>query len=478
VRTLLIGLAATGALLSVAAPAAASAPDTESQPATAQTTEQTTEQPEVRPVDVFQVSGLFDAIVVDSIGDAIDRAESNDSQALILQVDSRGAVISDAAMDRLLDRIADAPLPVAVWVGPTSARLYGAPAQILAVADVTGMAPGARVGNVGDPVSDGHPLGAALTTLASRTVDLSEARELGVFKQRISDEGIATIRNMLEALDGYEENGVVLDTTVEDVTESGTVQRQAIASPRFSKLGLFDQLLHTVASPPVAYLLFLIGLALLIFEFYTAGVGVAGVVGAACTVLACYGLAALPARWWAVSLLVLAMVAFAVDVQVGIPRFWTGVGILFTMVGSLWLFEPVGDTSLRPNWLSLIAGVGGTMLTFIVGMPSMTRTRFATPTVGREWLIGAEGVAVVAVDPDGIVQVGDGQWRARTNRATPIQQGEPLRVAAIDGITLEVEPLEGAARDYRERRTKPDNTDTDTDIATAAVEPVEQQPRP
>jgi membrane-bound serine protease (ClpP class) len=118
------------------------------------------------------------------------------------------------------------------------------------------------------------------------------------------------------------------------------------------------------------------------------------------------------------------------------------------------LFEPVTGTSLRPPWISLIAGVGGIMLTFIVGMPSMTRTRFATPTVGREWMIGAEGVAVVEISPEGTVQVGDGQWRARTNRATPIPVGEPLRVIAIDGVTLEVEPLEGAAKDYREMRKK------------------------
>ena len=128
----------------------------------------------------------------------------------------------------------------------------------------------------------------------------------------------------------------------------------------------------------------LVGLALLIFEFFTAGVGIAGVVGAVSTILACYGIAELPARWWAVALLVAAMVAFAVDVQVGIPRFWTGVGIVFTIIGSFWLFEPVSGSSLRPNWLSLIAGIGGTMLAFIVGMPSMTRTRFATPTIGRE----------------------------------------------------------------------------------------------
>ena len=155
-----------------------------------------------------------------------------------------------------------------------------------------------------------------------------------MFKQRISDEGIATIRNMLDALDGYEENGVVLDTTTEVVTDNGTVQRETIAVTRFSKLGLVDQLFHTVASPAVAYLLLLVGLALLIFEFYTAGVGIAGVVGAGATILACYGLAELPTRGWALGLIVAAMVAFAVDVQVGFHAFWTGVGIMLTIVGS------------------------------------------------------------------------------------------------------------------------------------------------
>jgi membrane-bound serine protease (ClpP class) len=412
------------------------------------------DRPEVEPVDVLQVNGLFDHIVVASIGDAIDRAADLGSQALILQVDSRGAVVSDEEMADLMGRIADAPVPIGVWVGPTGARLYGAPAQILAVADVTGMAPGARVGNVGQPVSDEYPLGPGLTALTDRTVGLSEARSLAVFKQRISDEGIPTIRNMLEALDGFEEDGVVLETTTEVVTDGGTVQKETVAAVRFFKLSLIDQLFHTVASPPVAYLLFLVGLALLIFEFFTAGVGIAGVVGAGCTILACFGISELPARWWAVALLMAAMLAFAVDVQVGIPRFWTGVGIVLTIIGSLWLFEPVSGSSLRPNWLALIAGIGGTMLAFIVGMPSMTRTRFATPTIGREWLIGAEGVAVGAVDPDGVVRIGDAQWRARTNRATPIKAGEALRVAAIDGVTLEVEPLEGAAKDYRERRAK------------------------
>ena len=110
---------------------------------------------------------------------------------------------------------------------------------------------------------------------------------------------------------------------------------------------------------------------MLVFEFFTAGVGVAGVVGAVCTFLAFSGLAVLPTRTWAVVVIGLAMLAFSVDVQVGIPRFWTGVGLVFTVIGTWFLFEPLPGASMRPGWIALITGVGGIALTFIVGIYGM-----------------------------------------------------------------------------------------------------------
>ena len=234
--------------------------------------------------------------------------------------------------------------------------------------------------------------------------------------------------------------------------DDGSQRRDTIATVRFAKLGLVDQLFHTVASPAVTYLLLLIGMALLIFEFFTAGVGVAGIVGAGCLVLACSGLAVLPARGWAVALLVLAMLAFAVDVQVGVPRLWTGVGIALTVIGSLLLFEDLPGVTLRPSWITLLAGIGGTILAFVVGMPSMVRTRFATPTIGREWMIGELGDVVEDVDPDGVVSVGSARVAGPHQPGDARAAGEQVRVVAIDGVTLEVEPLEGAAKDHRERR--------------------------
>ncbi len=204
----------------------------------------------------------------------------------------------------------------------------------------------------------------------------------------------------------------------------------------------------------MAFLFFVIGCCLLIFEFFTAGVGIGGLVGAVLAVFGCYGLSALPTRTGAVVLLLLAMVAFAIDVQVGIPRFWTGAGVALFVPAAWFLYQPLPGNDLRLSWVTLFVGIAGVLLTFVVGMPSMVRTRFSTPTIGREWMIGKTGSAVGTISPEGVAQVGEAKWRARTNRATPIAAGAELRVVAIDGVTLEVEPTEGAARDYRERRPK------------------------
>ena len=221
---------------------------------------------------------------------------------------------------------------------------------------------------------------------------------------------------------------------------------EPVTQVQFSELSLVEQLFHTVASPAVAYLLLAAGMALLIFDLFTAGVGVAGVVGAGSFILACYGLAVLPTRAVGIVLLVASMVAFAIDVQTGVPRFWTAAGGVAFVVGSFLLYDGV---SL--SWITLGVAFIGVALTFLTAMPAMVRTRFSTPTIGREWMIGEFGRAVTPISPDGTVQVREALWRAYTNRATPIEELDRVRVVGIEGLVLEVEPEEGAARDYRRR---------------------------
>jgi membrane-bound serine protease (ClpP class) len=398
-------------------------------------------------VDVYTSTGLIDPVLARGLTDSIDRANQTDRScagdngpiacraiALIWQMDSDGAVISDADLLALMARMRASAVPVNIWIGPSGAQLTGKAALLATSASIVGMAPGTQLGLDGrvTPELVDATRASALRSVPDAVISAQQGQDQGITKAPAP-----TLGDFAVNVPGFQ---------TKEVTQNGETRREPVTVVQFSTLPLIGQLMHTVASPPVAYLLFTIGTALLVFELFTAGVGVAGVVGAVMFVLSCYGLAVLPIHWWGLGLLVVAMIAFAIDVQTGVPRFWTAAGVVAYVVGSLTLYDGVWM-----GWIAFGAGVIGVLLAFLSGMPSMVRTRFSTPTIGREWMIGELGRAVTPIAPDGVVQIKGALWRAYTNRATPVEELDRVRVIGIEGLVLEVEPEEGGARDYRDR---------------------------
>jgi membrane-bound serine protease (ClpP class) len=381
-------------------------------------------------VVVVEVDGLIDPVLADLVRDQLDEAADACAVALVLQFDSGGTVISDTERAQLAADIEGSPVPVAVWIGPSGSKAAGDAVDLVAAAAVIGVAPGSSIEVTPSLLAARDLTPEDLGTVAvGDRVGFERAVELD-----LADTDAPVIVDFVGQLDGVES----------EPGDDG--RRELVTQVRFGGLSLAGQLMHTVASPAVAYLLFVIGLSLLLFELFTAGVGIAGMVGAGSLVLGCYGLAVLPTRPLGVALLLLAMFGYGVDVQTGVPRVWSGIATVSFVLGSLWLFDGVSV-----SWVTLLVAIVGITLGMIAGMPTMVRSRFSTPTIGRDWMIGELGSARTDIDPDGIVTLRDAPWRARTNRATPIRSGEAARVVAIEGLVLEVEPTEGAARDYRER---------------------------
>ncbi len=387
-------------------------------------------------VDVVEVSGLIDPVLAGMLSETLRGVDPDSSVAVVFQIDSPGAVVDDSDLADLADLVLTSPVPVSFWIGPAGSEVVGGAAQLVALGDDVGISPGSRIGRLGEPALDpsiyGTPFGLPVDSdLGDRMLSYDEVLARGLARSA------PVLLEHLVGLDGFE---VVVDESGDQPTV------EPVTRTRFRQLGITDQVFHTVASPPVAYLLLLAGMGLVLFEFYTAGVGIAGVIGAASVLLASYGLAVLPTRPWAVGVLVFAMLGYAVDVQAGVPRAWTAIGTVGLVVGSLFLFAgtPAG-------WMALSTGIVGTALAMAAGMPAMVRTRFSTPTIGRDWIVGESGSAVERLSPEGTVEVRGAVWRARTNRATPVESGEVVRVVAVEGLWLEVEPAVGAARDYRDR---------------------------
>lgn len=378
-------------------------------------------------IDVIKVDGLLDPILVDFIERSVRDADASGANGLVLQVDSSGAVVPESRISRLIDVIAASEIPVDVWVGPSGSVMTGMTAQLLGVADDIGMAPGTRVGRAG--FLDNENIDQSrLDPIRDRTVGFEDGASLGV-----TTVDAPTIGDLVVQLPGV--------TTVE-VTKGDQIRLEPVTQVRFGQLSFGSQFMHAVASPAVTYLLLAIGLGLMVFELFTAGVGVAGVVGAGSFVLSCYGLGVLPTRWWGIALIVVSMVAFAVDVQTGSPRLWTVVGAVTFIVGSLTVFDGV-----HLSTVTLLVGIAGILLAFLVGMPSMVRSRFSTPSLGREWLIGEQGRATTAIDPAGVVQLRGALWRAFTDEDEPIEELDAIRVTGVEGLVVEVQRVNESARE-------------------------------
>ena len=499
-RLLMAGVLAAIAVSILAAPASA--------PAAGQTSSQ-----EAGVAIVTKISGLLDPVMADFLESSLDEAADTGAVLLVLQVNSQGAVISDSELESLANRIASSPVPVAAWVGPTGSRATGKVAQLLAYARAIGMAPGTRLGNTGadadlplppeetvggslawyysdadgtastpanntacDPDSDAETSTSApasntesnsaasvsdtgryiwgrhASLLADSTVSSDEALSLC-----IASTPAPTIGDFLVNLDdlGFQ--------SAETADDDGQPQLEPLTRVRFTRLSAFDQLLHTVASPPIAYALLLVALWLFAFEFFLAGVGIAGATGAISLLLACYGLAVLPASALGIALLVFAAFAYCVDIQAGAPRLWTLIATGALVWGTIVLFN--GDNGAGMSWIPMMIGTAGMLVGMAWVTPVGVRSRFSTPTIGREWMIGEEGEAVEAINPDGVLKIGGTLWRARSRRAAPIAVGEKAKVEELSGLTLMVEPIDEEEEDDARGDDTEDGTAEEQDTA-------------
>ncbi|MBA2609605.1 MAG: hypothetical protein H0U92_11735 [Actinobacteria bacterium] len=364
-----------------------------------------------RPVvNVIQIGGLLDRVQADFWLHAIDDAEALGAAALIVQLDSSRSVLSSTRFAELSGSIRNAKTPVGIWVGPArSGHVGGDVVKLLQTADVVGLAPGASIDATKPGVDVRSP------TLGDFLVDLDGKARISIPTKVIRNKG-------------------------------ETPHREPLVDVRFAKPSLTARTVHGVTSPGPAYALLMAGLLLAVLEFATAGIGLAAGTAAILLLLGALGLGGLPTNPFGVVALVFAVFGFSVDLQAGAPRFWTAIGTGAMVLGTFTLFSD----GMHVPLIWVVAVFGLTAAFVLAGLPSLIRARFSSPTIGREGFVGEVGAAVGTLHPEGLVSIRGATWRARTNRATPVEDGAAIRVIGIDGLVLDVEPEEGGAKDYRE----------------------------
>jgi membrane-bound serine protease (ClpP class) len=92
------------------------------------------------------------------------------------------------------------------------------------------------------------------------------------------------------------------------------------------------------------------------------------------------------------------------------------------------------------NWVGAL--VGGALFALEARYWSR-RMRRVRVTTGKESLLGATGRTVDRLAPSGQVRIGGELWEARAEGEIP--EGAPVRVTAVDGLLLDVEPSDNGA---------------------------------
>ncbi len=411
-------------------------------------------QPNSSHALVMTVDGIINPVKEGFISRAIDRAEEDGAELLVIQLDTPGGLLSSTR--EIVELLLESPVPVAVFVSPKGARAGSAGTFITAAANFAVMASGTNIGAATPISSTGQDLE---VTLASKIENDAAAliRSIAQTRGRNQDKLEETVRSAAsysaqEALadnvvdliaDNLEDLLAKLDGLTAD-TSVGIVELQTRGLERrpFSK-NILEHFLEFISDPNVSFILLTVGGLGIVVEMFNPGLIAAGVVGVICLLLAFLAVGNLPVNWAGVVFVILATVLTVLEIVVagfGI----LGVGAVVSLiVGGLILFTQFGDASPTMPTIEvsrwLLSGTGGVValaLAYVVGLAYQSRKQ--GPPEKALALAGMQGTVTGELTPRGVVLVGNETWTAISEDDSVISIGEPVEVRSVNGLVLTV----------------------------------------
>lgn len=392
---------------------------------------------------------------------ALDEAQREKADLLVLKLDTPGGL--DSAMRDMIQGILASPVPVATWVAPAGARAASAGTYLLYASHVAAMAPGTNLGAAtpvaigiggGQPAKPGNDKegkGGALPGAAMEKKAVQDAaayiRSLAQLRGRNAEWAERAVREAesLSAEEALEQK--VIDHVAADLPDllrqvEGRKVRLAEGETVLSLAGAMvvgiernwkERLLAAIADPNIALILMMLGIYGLLFEFYTPGFGVAGIIGAICLLLALYALAMLPINATGALLIMLGVALMVTEAVV--PSFGAfGIGgIVAFVAGSLMLID--GDLPGLEISLAFIVPLAATSALTMFGIGAFALRARRRPAVsGVEAMVGGVVEALEDFEGEGWVLACGERWKARSE--APLACGARARIVAVEGLTL------------------------------------------
>jgi len=415
---------------------------------------------ETRPVLMLQINGAIGPGVGDYLTEAIEKARQTPvpPQLILITMNTPGGLVT--TLRDINQAILASPIPIACFVYPPGSRAASAGTYMLYACHIAAMAPATTLGaatpvQIGAPVpgpgQEGEKGEKPSSAMEKKTLNdaIAYIRSLAQLRGRNADWAELAVREAatLTAAEAREQNVIDL------VADTPTALLAALQG-RQVQVGTYTITLHTqdaaiiesdpdwrnrflatITDPNIAYILLMLGIYGLLLEFYSPGIGVAGVTGGIALVLALFAFHLLPVNFAGAALLLLGTGMLVAEAM--LPSFGIiGIGgVVAFVIGSIFLF----DTEFQPIRIALpliaaVTLVSSLFLSIVLGL--VWRGRQQPVVSGQEAIIGAEVSALEEFEGQGHVLMDGESWEAVS--ADRLKPGQLAVVTAMEGLILQV----------------------------------------
>ena len=416
---------------------------------------------------VLEVDGVIGPPIADYVVRELHAAKPGEVGLIIVRMNTPGGL--DSSMRQIISAILASPVPVATYVAPNGARAASAGTYIAYASAVAAMAPGTNIG-AATPIQIGsNPLlpedqkkqkqeegksGEPADTETRKIVNDAVAyiRSLAALNGRNADWATEAVRSAASLPASEALTLHVIDVIADDVPDllrkidgrtivvAGKPQRLASAELAVTSdpPDWRTELLALVTNPNVAFILMLIGIYGLIFEFLNPGAVAPGVIGAISLLVALYALAFVPINYAGAGLVLLGVALMVAEAHIGAFGALGVGGIAAFVIGAMMMFP-----TQTPGFALSVGVVVGTAiasgLLLILLLTALLRSRQRPVVTGREALIGAEAEIVSWQGGEGRVRVSGEIWQARSEAS--LVAGRRVKIVGRDGLVLQVDDI-------------------------------------
>jgi len=381
-------------------------------------------------------------ITSEYIRNTIDKADKENASLIIMTLNTPGGL--DTSMREIIEKILSSKTPIAAYVSPSGSRSASAGFFIAIACDIFVMAPGTNTGAA-------HPVGISMTGQSiDKTMEEKITHDAASYIKTLAEKrgrnvklAEDAVRKSLSYTEKEAYKGKLIDLIAKNEQEiinffhGKTIKRfngeeillklkgeEIVEIPMSAR----QKFLITISNPNLAYILLMIGLLGLYFEFANPGSILPGVIGVICLLLAIFSFQILPINYVGLILILLAIGLFILELKVQSYGILSVGGVIAMVIGSIMLIDaPIPE--LRPSLKFIIPVALGISLIFIFLIVLAIQAHVKRVFTGKEGLIGEIGVVRVDLKPEGKVFVHGEIWDAEAREEIP--KGTKVKVTEV-----------------------------------------------